>query len=78
MGKIADMTTIASESIMSATTVAPTKGMATTVLMVEWIVKQLQMLKEKQSQIESQQRQIETLQKENEQLKDSRLQAEKP
>ena len=45
--------------------------MATTVLMVEWIVKQLQMLKEKQSQIESQQRQIENLQKENEQLKDS-------
>ena len=65
------MTTIASETTMSATAVAPTEGMATTVLMVEWIVKQLQMLKEKQSQIESQQRQIEALQQENEQLKDA-------
>ena len=68
---IAGMTTIASESMMPATEVAPTEGMATTVLMVEWIVKQLQMLKEKQSQIESQERQIEALKKENEQLKDS-------
>lgn len=65
------MSTIASESMMPATGVAPTEGMATTVLMVEWIVKQLQMLKEKQSQIESQQRQIEALEKEKEQLKDS-------
>ena len=65
------MTTIVSETTMSATAVAPTEGMATTVLMVEWIVKQLQLLKEKQSQIESQQRQIEALKKENEQLKDS-------
>ena len=56
---------------MSATAVSPTAEMATSVLMVEWIVKQLQLLKEKQSQIESQQRQIEALQKENEQLKDS-------
>ncbi len=48
------MTTIASETTMSATAVAPTEGMATTVLMMEWIVKQLQMLKEKPSQIESQ------------------------
>ncbi len=68
---IAGMTTIASESMMPATAVAPTEGMATTVLMVEWIVKQLQMLKEKPSQIESQERQIEALKKENEQLKDS-------
>ncbi len=65
------MTTIASESTMSATAVAPTEEMATSVLMVEWIVKQLQFLKEKQGQIESQQRQIEALLKENEQLKDS-------
>ena len=65
------MTTIASPSTMSATAVAPTEEMATSVLMVEWIVKQLQLLKQKQSQIESQQRQIEALQKENEQLKDS-------
>ncbi len=65
------MTTIASESTSSATTVAPTEEMATSVLMVEWIVKQLQFLQEKQSQIESQQRQIKALQKENEQLKDA-------
>ena len=65
------MTTIASITTKSATAVAPTEGMATIVLMVEWIVKQLQMLQEKQSQIESQQRQIEALKKENEQLKDS-------
>ncbi len=58
------MTTIASETTMSATAVAPIEGMATTVLMVEWMVKQLQLLKEKQ-------RQIEALQQENEQLKDS-------
>ncbi len=61
---IAGMTTIASETTMSATAVAPIEGMATTVLMVEWMVKQLQLLKEKQ-------RQIEALQQENEQLKDS-------
>ena len=61
---IADMTTIASESTMSTTAVAPTKEMATSVLMVEWMVKQLQLLKEKQGQIESQQRQIEALLKE--------------
>ncbi len=65
------MTKIASITMMPATAVAPTEGMATTVLMVEWIVKQLQMLKEKQSQIESQERQIEALKKENEQLKES-------
>ena len=65
------MTTIASPSTMSATAVAPSEQMATSVLMVEWIVKQLQLLKQKQSQIESQQRQIEALLKENEQLKDS-------
>ena len=65
------MTTIASESTMSVTAVAPKAEMATSVLMVEWIVKQLQFLKEKQSQIESQQRQIEALIKENEQLKNS-------
>ncbi len=65
------MTTIACASTMSATAVAPTEEMATSVLMVEWIVKQLQFLKEKQGQIESQQRQIEALLKENEQLKDS-------
>ncbi len=47
--------------MMPATEVAPTEEMATTVLIVEWIVKQLQMLKEKQSQIESQERQIEAL-----------------
>ncbi len=70
-GIIAGMTTIASETTKSATAVAPTFGMATIVLMVEWIVKQLQMLKEKQSQIESQERQIEALKKENEQLKDA-------
>ncbi len=58
------MTTIASESTMSVTAVAPKAEMATTVLMVEWMVKQLQLLKEKQ-------RQIEALQQENEQLKDS-------
>ena len=56
---------------MSTTAVAPTEEMATSLLMVEWIVKQLQLLKDKQSQIEVQQRQIETLLKENEQLKDS-------
>ncbi len=56
---------------MSATAVAPTEGMATNVLMVEWIVKQLQLLKNKQIQIEEQQGQIENLLKENEQLKDS-------
>ena len=65
------MTTIASASTMSATAVAPTEEMATSVLMVEWTVKQLQLLKQKQSQIEEQQRQIETLLQENEQLKDS-------
>ena len=65
------MTRIASETTMSGTAVAPTEEMATILLMVEWIVKQLQLLKEKQSQIESQQGQIEALQKENEQLKDS-------
>ncbi len=58
------MTINASESTMSVTTVELTEEMATTVLMVEWMVKQLQLLKEKQ-------RQIETLQPENEQLKDS-------
>ncbi len=52
------MTTIASESTRAVTAVAPPQAMATSVLMVEWIVKQLQLLKEKQSQIESQQRQI--------------------
>ncbi len=52
------MTTIASESTMSITAVAPKAEMATTVLMVEWMVKQLQLLKEKQ-------RQIEALQQEN-------------
>ena len=56
---------------MSPTAVAPTEEMATSVLMVEWIVKQLQVLKKKQGQIESQQRQIEALLKENEKLKDS-------
>ncbi len=50
-GIIAGMTTIASETTRSATAVAPTFAMATILLMVEWIVKQLQMLKEKQSQI---------------------------
>ena len=65
------MTTIASTSTMSATAVAPLEEMATSVLMVEWIVKQLQLLKKKQGQIESQQGQIEALLKENEQLKDS-------
>ncbi len=65
------MTRIASITTSSATAVAPTEEMATSVLMVEWIVKQLQLLKEKQGQIESQQRQIEALLKENEQLKDS-------
>ena len=59
------MTTIASPSTISATAVAPTEEMATSVLMVESIVKQLQLLKEKQGQIESQQRQIEALLKEN-------------
>ena len=49
---------------MSVTTVELTEEMATTVLIVEWMVKQLQLLKEKQ-------RQIEALQQENEQLKDS-------
>ncbi len=34
--------------------------------MVEWAVKQLQLLKQKQSQIEEQQRQIETLLEEDE------------
>ena len=65
------MTTIASITTMSPTAVAPTEEMATSVLMVEWIVKQLQVLKKKQGQIESQQRQIEALLKENEKLKDS-------
>ncbi len=58
------MTIIASESTMSVTTVEQKEEMATTVLMVEWMVKQLQFLQEKQ-------RQIEALQQENEQLKDS-------
>ena len=65
------MTKIASETTMSTTAVSPTAEMATSVLMVEWIVKQLQLLKKKQSQIESQQLQIEALQQENEQLKDA-------
>ena len=67
------MNKIASPSTMSTTTVAPTEEIATTVLMVEWMVKQLQLLKKKQSEIEDKQRQIENLLKENEQLKDSRL-----
>lgn len=58
------MTINASITTMSVTTVELTEEMARTVLMVEWMVKQLQLLKEKQ-------RQIEALQKENEQLKDS-------
>ena len=45
--------------------------MATSVFMVEWIVKQLQLLKKKQGEIEDKQRQIENLLKENEQLQDS-------
>ncbi len=65
------MTTITSPPTMSATAVAPTEEIATSVLMVEWIIKQLELLKKKQGEIESQQRQIENLLKENEQLKDS-------
>ncbi len=65
------MTTITSPTTMSATAVAPTEEIATSVLMVEWIIKQLELLKKKQGEIESQQRQIENLLKENEQLKDS-------
>ncbi len=65
------MSTIASTSTRAATAVAPTEEMATSVLMVELIVKQLQLLKKKQVEIEDKQRQIENLLQENEQLKDS-------
>lgn len=45
-------------------------GMAQTVLLVEWIVKQQQQLKRQQRLVEEQRQKIEALQKENEQLKD--------
>lgn len=46
-------------------------GMAQTVLLIEWAVKQQQLLKQQQRVIEEQRRQLEALQKENEELKDS-------
>jgi len=46
-------------------------GMAQTVLLIEWAVKQQQLLKQQQQLIEEQRRQIEALHKENEELKDS-------
>lgn len=45
--------------------------MAQTVLLIEWAVKQRQLLKQQQRVIEEQRRQLEALQKENEELKDS-------
>ena len=45
-------------------------GMAQTVLLVEWIVKQQQLLKHQERLIKEQERQIEALRKENEELKD--------
>lgn len=45
-------------------------GMAQTVLLIEWIVKQQQQLKRQQRLVEEQTQKIEALQKENEQLKD--------
>ncbi len=49
----------------------PLDGIAPNVLLVKWIVKQQQLLKQQQHVIEEQQREIEALQKEKEQLKDS-------
>ncbi len=52
-------------------TVAEGDEMRLPVLLVEWIVKQQQLLYQQQRLIEEQKRQIEELQKENEELKDS-------
>ena len=65
------MTLTATLTTEPLTLAAQLELMATPVLMVEWIVKQQQLLKQQQRLIEEQRRQISTLQKENEELKDA-------